>query len=144
MARQDQLIKLHYEEIALDKNQIPLNPDWESYQRMEDVGDLVCFTARDNAELIGYSFFFLKWHIHYSNTRFAHNDVLYVHPNYRKGTSIGKDLIKYSEAELKNYGIDKVIWHIKCDHDWSAIMLRMGYRKDEIIVSKLIGDRLWE
>ena len=36
MARQDQLIKLHYEEIALDKNQIPLNPDWESYQRWLD------------------------------------------------------------------------------------------------------------
>ena len=131
---------MHYDEIALDKSQIPLNPDWDAYQRMEDIGDLVCFTVRKDGVLIGYSVFFLKWHIHYSNTKFAHNDVLYVHPDFRKSSSIGKDLIKYSEQELKKYGVNKVVWHIKCDHDWSAIMLRMGYRKDEIMVSKFIGE----
>jgi len=48
------LIELHWEQIALNKDEIKLNPDWDQYEAAEAQGVLKVFTARDEGVLVGY------------------------------------------------------------------------------------------
>jgi len=106
---------------------------------LEAAQDLACITARDDGKMIGYSVFFLQNHIHYKSTRMAFNDVLYLHPDYRKGRT-GIKLIQHSEDHLKWLGIKKVVWHIKKANDFSPILQRMGYGSEEVVMAKILGD----
>mgnify|MGYP003345974306 FL=1 len=63
-----ELIKLHYEEIAVNKDVIPLDPDWDNYKNLCDKNILMIITARDEGRLVGYSIFFITNHLHYKST----------------------------------------------------------------------------
>ena len=135
----EDLIVKHYEEIALNKEHVPLVPDWQGYKNLEDKGLLAIIGARDNGKLIGYSIFFIKNHIHYNKTLFANNDVLFLLPEYRKGRT-GINLIRKSEDYLKALGVTKVLWHIKVNNDFRLILHRMGYVDEDIMVGKILKD----
>ena len=96
-------------------------------------------TARDEGKLVGYSIFFITNHLHYKSTVYANNDLLYLHPDYRKG-SLGIKFIKASEIYLKNRGVAKILWHIKFNKDFRILLHRMGYVDEEVIVGKIIKD----
>ena len=133
------LLKLHYDEIALNKDVIPLDPDWDKYKKLFDLNQLAIFTVRDEGKLVGYSIFFVTSHLHYKSTIYANNDLLYLHPNYRKG-SLGIKLLKSSEIYLKQKGVAKIMWHIKFNKDFRVLLHRMGYIDEDIIVGKIIKD----
>lgn len=132
------LLDLHYDELTLHKDVMQLAPDWPRYETLEDADKLLAFTARDDGQLIGYSVWFVDAHIHYAGTLVATNDVIFLHKNYRHGTSAGRDLIGYSEQMLKSFGVDKAIWHIKFKNDWSAILRRRGYEREDFTIGKIL------
>jgi GNAT superfamily N-acetyltransferase len=132
------LAQLHYDEITLHKHVMKLDPDWPRYEQLERDHKLLGFTARDDGNLIGYSTWFLDAHIHYAGALVASNDMIFLHKDYRNGTTIGRDLIDYSEKTLKEYGVDKAIWHVKFNHDWSAILRRRGYEREDFTVGKIL------
>lgn len=132
------LLELHYDEVAMHKDAISLAPDWARYQTLEDADRLMAFTARDDGKLIGYSVWFMDMHIHYAGALIGVNDVIFVHRDYRKGCSAGTDLILYSEKMLKQIGVNKAVWHIKFDHDWSAILRRRGYTAEDFTMGKIL------
>jgi hypothetical protein len=39
---------------------------------------------------------------------------------------------------LKQIGVTKAVWHIKFDHDWSAILRRRGYVSEDFTVGKIL------
>jgi len=89
------LLEKHWEEVALNKEKIKLNPDWDAYANLEDAGILKIFTARDDRKLVGYFVVFVKSHIHYKDHLFCYNDVIFVDEEYRKGFTSTR-LIKVS------------------------------------------------
>lgn len=129
----------HWNEIAEDRNEIPLYPDLKRYAELEKGGALLTLTVRDGEKLVGYCIMFLTHHIHYSKTLFAINDVLYLDPAYRSGTN-GIKLIKDSERLAKDIGVTKITWHIKTNHNFGKILERMGYKMFEVNYGKLLGD----
>jgi GNAT superfamily N-acetyltransferase len=131
------LLQLHYDEVALHRDAVPLDPNWARYAMTEEAGQLAIFTARDAGRVVGYSVFFVSPHMHYDSTLTAVNDVLFLHPAYRKG-ACGIRLIKFSEQELKAQGVKRVLWHIKFNKDFSAILHRLGYADEEKIVGKML------
>jgi GNAT superfamily N-acetyltransferase len=131
------LLLAHYDEIALHKDTIKLDVDWGKYEGLERNGGLRVYTAREDGRLVGYSVFFLAWNMHYKSTLFGQNDVLYLTPEHRKGTT-GLRLIKFSEDELRKDRVDKVVWHVKVANDWSAILERSGYQREEILMAKVL------
>lgn len=131
------LIEAHYEEVALHQDAVKLAPDWGRYRHAEQTRSLAVYTARDDDKLVGYSVFLLSYHLHYVHTLVAANDVLYLDPQYRKG-SAGIKLIKHSEEDLRDRGVDRILWHVKCGHDFRAILHRLGYADEETIVGKLL------
>jgi len=134
-----ELIKLHYDEIAVDKDVIPLDPDWDRYKNLCETNVLTIVTARDEGKLVGYSIFFITNHLHYKSTKYANNDLLYLHPDYRRGTT-GIKLIKASEKFLLDKKVDKILWHIKFNKDFRILLHRLGYVDEDVIVGKIIKD----
>ena len=133
----EELLSLHYQELTRNKDRVQLNPMWEEYAALEQLGRFHVFTARENTKLIGYSAFFVNRHLHYADLTTGINDVLYLHPEKRKG-SIGLRLIKFSESELKKLGVQKVCWHCKLDTDLIPILNHMGYSTEEVLMAKFI------
>jgi hypothetical protein len=133
------LLDLHYEEIAMHKEHIPLDPDWDKYKRLADQNMLFIATARADGVLVGYSVFFIIDHMHYRSTKMASNDVLFLHPEHRLGTT-GIKLIKFCERELLQLNVVKVMWHIKFAHDFRKILYRLGYNDEDAIVGKILKE----
>lgn len=133
----DILTELHYEELTLNKDRVKLKPIWSEYKKMEDNGQFYLLTARIDGELVGYSAFFLKPHIHYEDVMVAANDVLFLKKSARTGTT-GIKLIKYSEQRMKELGANKITWHIKHANDIRSLLHRMSYVDEDIIVGKML------
>lgn len=133
------LLVEHYEEIAWMKEKIPFDPDWDGYRKLEALGMLKIYTARDGARLVGYAIYLVSKSLHYKTTTMAKNDVFYIDPAAR-GTMASANLNKFAEARLKEAGAQMVVLHIKRSHDWTKLAARWGYEDAEANVMKWIGD----
>ena len=129
------LLLSHYEEIALNKDIIDFNPDWDLYQKYEDLGILKIFTARDEDRLVGYFVVIATPHLHYKDHIFAYNDIIYVNPQYRKGFTAWR-LIKYAEKEMKDQGATIMIVNSKRHKPFDILLERLGFSHIESIFSK--------
>lgn len=153
------LLDLHYEELCARKDVIKLAPNFDQYQALEDAGKLMVYTARDAGQLVGYSVWFIDCHIHYQHQLFANNDIIFLHPSYRNKTTawtvtrsylrrlfglkkktkgVGEQLIDYSETQLRLIGVTKAIWHVKFKLNWSPILFRRGYSREDFTMSKIL------
>jgi len=131
------LLEEHYEELTFNKEVVKLNPNWAEYNRRESVNKFVFIAARDDGVLIGYSAWFLDYHIHYADLKVAANDVIFLKKEYRLGMT-GIKLIKYSENAMKKLEANKITWHIKETNDFRPILHRMGYCDEDMIVGKIL------
>ena len=117
------LLDAHKEELCLFDN-VKLNPKWEQYRRMADMGMLHVVFARDDGVLIGYVVNFIIDHMHY-DFKMAANDILYMKPDYR---GHGIRLIRFTEKCLKLRGVDIYTISIKPHVDFSPVLERFGYK----------------
>lgn len=108
------LLKEHYDEIAHYKD-IPLDPDVDGYNALEEQGRLRCFTARDGGRLIGYAIFICGPNLHYKSTRIANQDVLFIHPSHRNGIAAMR-FFEFFEKRLAGEGWQLVLQHEKIAH----------------------------
>lgn len=131
------LLEKHWQEIAVNKEHIKLNPDWEAYADLEASGNLKIFTARDGSALVGYFVVFVRNHIHYKDHLFAHNDILFLSEPYRKGFT-GIKLIKFAEECLKADGVSVLTVNTKTHKPFDGVLQRLGFNHVENIYSKLL------
>lgn len=131
------LLPLHWEEIALDKTTVPLDPDWDEYDSLAAKGRLHLLTVRNDGELVGYYVGIVRPHLHYKSTLMAFNDVMYIKPAYRQGM-VGVKIFKEIERTLKERGVEKMFMNTKEHHNFGVILERLGYRKTETIYTKVI------
>ena len=131
------LLEKHWEEIALNKDKIKLNPDWDAYANLEDVGILKIFTARDEGKLVGYFVVFVNRHIHYKDHLFAYNDILFLDADYRKGFT-GPKLMKFAEKCLKEDGVTAVVVNTKRHKPFDVLLKWLGYKHIENLYSKVL------
>lgn len=138
MGEADALLRLHYNELTLNKDRVILNPAWEEYAALEHLKRFVLFTARQDGKLIGYSAFFVNRHLHYADLTVAFNDVLFLHPEYRATSTAGLRLLRFADAELKEIGANKIVYHAKLDTNLIPILHRLGYKTEEMVLGKLL------
>lgn len=109
-------VEAHWQEVGRNKDLIPWSVDWAKYQALEDQSVLRILAARSPAgKLLGYNAFFVQPHLHYSTTRFAINDAIYLTPGERGSTGIGVRLILEAERGLKpqDGSVVKIVYHAK-------------------------------
>jgi len=132
------LLEDHWEEIALHKDTIKLNPDYDRYEKMFKSGQMRIVTARDDGKLVGYCILMLYHHIHYKDQFMAMDDIFFIAKDYRKGLTGVKLFIKTEEI-MKQYGVKKLSMNVKVHQDVGPIFERLGYKETERMFTKMIG-----
>ena len=135
------LFEKHWEEIASDKDKIPLSPDYDKYYLLQDHELLKIVTCREESthELVGYTFSILSTHLHYKETMVAENDLIFVLPEHRHGW-LGYRLIKETEKILKQAGCVVLQMRVKTTNDFGKVVERLGYQHSETLYRKYIGE----
>lgn len=133
------LLPLHYAELALNQDKVPLSPQYDIYLAREELGELLMVTVRKDAELIGYFVGFVAPGLHYSTCLTCTMDVFYIHPSHR-GSTLGYSLFKSVEAELKRRGVQRMFVGSKLHKDASFLFEKLGYVEVERYYSTWLGD----
>jgi hypothetical protein len=127
------LLFLHYKEIAHYQD-IPLEPDWEAYQKLEELGVMRIYTARnDTHQLVGYALFFLKANLHYKSSLQAAQDILFIHPEHR---GFGAKFLLWCDQQLKADGVQAVYHHVKKEHNFGPLLEKFGYELVDLIYAR--------
>lgn len=129
---------LHYREIALDQDICPLEPDWDCYYAVAQAGILHVLAARYNGHLAGYCFNRVGTHDHYVSTRFAHTEMFWLHPRFRKGWQPVKMLLENVRG-LKERGAVIATVNFKLtfkDGRVGKLFQRLGYEPTDIVMRK--------
>lgn len=144
-AEAEPLLRRHWEEIAMDRDVVPLDPNWALYGQLEADGMLSITTARDprievrgkDGALIGYVCYIVAPALHYQSLVVADCDIFWLAPEYR-GRMLGARLIAESEKPLPAMGANKVVNKVKLTHDAGSMFERLGYKAIERVYTKLL------
>ena len=129
------LLVEHYNEIATHKD-IPLAPDKAQYKAAEDAGKLRTCTVRKAGKLIGYAVFLVTHNPHYSTSKQALQDVVFVSTEHRRGR-LGLMLVDYADTVLASEGVDLNRHHVKVKHPALRKVLEyLGYELEEWVMVK--------
>lgn len=140
------LVALHWEEAATDKDAFPMAPDWPGYRATERAGALKILTFRRGAALLGYNIFFVQPTLHHRNSLWAINDLIYLDPDHRRGLA-GARLIREAEARLRLLGVKKIAYaskpHVHLGHGkvgatLGDLLVKLGYKHAESIFDKVL------
>lgn len=132
------LINKHWEEIAINQDNIKLNPDWDTYYKLESLGMIKIYTARVDGKLVGYFTIVVTKGLHYVDHLFGATDMIYISPEYRKGRA-GYGLIKFAEQELKKSGVSVLVINTKDHAPFDKLLQSMDYSLAERLYQKFIG-----
>ncbi len=127
----------HWNEIALFKEHISLDPDYNKYLEMEAAGLIHVTTARDDGLLIGYMVVFVVWHLHYRQSKTVVSDIYFLRPQYRRGR-IGVKLFQNAEKAWKQDGVQVAYVGAKISNDVTKVWERLGYNVVENKMGKLL------
>jgi len=128
---------IHYKELAVDQDEVPLDPDYPMYFKLEEMGILHTFTARDAGKLIGYNLSLVKGHLHYQSTLTAHNDIYYLDRAYRKN-GVGRSFFSAWMVELKRLGVVRILLGTKLHEDHRALFKHLGFKEADTILTKIL------
>lgn len=124
------LFPLHWEELALDKDIIPLDPDYDVYRQAEKAGQLLVITCRKEGEIIGYFVGFVRTDLHYKTCLTCRMDIFFIHPDHRK-SSLGIKLFTELKNVCQQRGVRRIVLGSKCHKDASILFERLGYTEIE-------------
>ena len=133
------LFPLHWEELALNKDKVPLDPQYDIYIERERRGELLFVTLRELGEPVGYFIGFIAPGLHYKTCLTCTMDIFFVRPDRRNG-SAGVRLFRFVEQELRRRGVHRWFMGSKVHADASALFERIGAAKVETYYSKWLGD----
>lgn len=133
------LFPLHWEELALNKDKVPLDPQYDIYIQREARGELLFVTLRELGTPVGYFIGFIAPGLHYRTCLTCTMDIFYVHPAKRGGRG-GIKLFKFVEQELRHRGVDRWFVGSKCHADASWLFEILGFDRVEVYYSKWLGD----
>jgi GNAT superfamily N-acetyltransferase len=133
------LLPLHWEELAINKDKVPLDPQFDVYIRREAAGEVMMVTARRDGALVGYFIGFVAPGLHYKTCLTLIMDIFFIHPSARNGFA-GVKLFRAVEAEARRRGVQRIIVGSKIHADASILFERLSYSPVETYYAKWIGD----
>ena len=133
------LLPIHYKELALNQDKVPLSPQFDRYIDAENRGELLFVALRNAGEIVGYFIGFVAPALHYSTCLTCQMDIFYVLPEHRGGGA-GFQLFKYVEQQLKKRGVQRMFVGSKMHKDASWLFEKLGYVPVETYYSTWLGD----
>jgi GNAT superfamily N-acetyltransferase len=135
-----QLFPVHWEELALFKDRMPLAPQYAEYVAREERGQLFLIVARWDGKIVGYYVAQVAPGFHYERTLTAHQDIVYILPEVRdRGLSL--PLFRAVERELKRRGVGPWYAGYKTTNPLGMPKLldKLGFSPADTYVVKWIG-----
>lgn len=132
------MFPLHYDHLALNKDAVPLDPQYETYEARQAAGEVLLVTARELGKIIGYFVGFIAPGLHYRTCLTCTMDIFFIHPDHR-GPFVGIKLFKRVEQELKRRGVQRWFVGSKLHADVGVLFKRLGFEPVEVHYSKMIG-----
>ena len=133
------LLPIHYKELALDQDKVPLSPQFDKYVAAEQRGELIFVTLRKAGQMVGYFIGFIAPGLHYSTCLTCNMDIFYVLPDHR-GSGTGFQLFKFVEQQLKKRGVQRMFVGSKMHKDASWLFEKLNYTPVETYYSAWLGD----
>ncbi len=131
------LIAEHFEEIAEDQGECPLDVQWDHYLGLAARGILRVHVARgQDDELAGYCCWYVDRHPCY-RALYAWASPFYLDPGYRRGIS-GYKFLSAGEGDLRSWGVKRLVIHCKVNHSLDRLFERGGYRLYETSFTKVL------
>ena len=128
----------HWEELALNKDKVPLDPQYDEYLRRDSLGQVLFVAGREAGQIVAYFVGFVAPGLHYRTCLTLTMDIFYVLAAYRKG-SAGVKLFRTVELEARRRGVQRVFMGSKLHKDSSALFHRLGYEPAEVYHTKWLG-----
>lgn len=133
------LLPLHYTELALNQDKVPLSPQYDVYLERDRQGMVLFVTLRSAGELVGYFIGFVAPGLHYSTCLTLIGDIFYIHPDHRGGGG-GWMLFMFVERQAKLRGVQRLFVGSKMHKDISFLFEKLDYDPCEITHTKWLGD----
>lgn len=133
------LFPAHYAELALNKDKVPLDPQYDIYLSRESNGELLFVTLRESGVPVGYFIGFIAPALHYKTCLTCTMDIFYVSQEHR-GNGGGAMLFTFVEKELKRRKVDRFFVGSKMHKDASWLFEKLGFEKVEVYYSKWLGE----
>lgn len=134
------LFAAQYEEAVTDKDGLVESADYDRYCKLEDLNVLHCLTARVQGELVGYFINMVVYHLHHKGVKTSSSDLIYVLPEWRKGSGIGLALLTTGIDEMRKLGVRKMYVVAKKNTGLCRILKRFKFRATEETHSLFIGE----
>jgi len=131
------LVASHWDEVIADQPTAALRISDSKYEWLEANSNLAVYTAHDKNKMVGYAVWIVMESLHSGNMQ-ALNDCIYVKPEYRK-RGVGKELIAFSEGDLKEQGIVHMGISMKSYNKFEGLVTSLGYKLTELTYSKDLG-----
>lgn len=129
----------HWEEVATDKDKVPLDVDLAAYASHDRAGILHLVVARAAGRVIGYHMTLVRTHLHYASTLCGFTDVYFLDAKYRQGDA-GIRLFRKVEQTLKARGVKKLYTGTKTHKDLGRLFEALGWTQTETLFTKYIGE----
>jgi GNAT superfamily N-acetyltransferase len=133
------LFPAHYEELALNKDRVPLMPQYDIYLARDAEGQVLFVAGRDGGKLVAYFVGFVAPGLHYRTCLTLQEDIFYIDPEYR-GHGGGVQLFLAVEKEAKRRGVQRMFVGSKLHKDASFLFEKLGYDPVEKYYSKWLGE----
>lgn len=129
---------LHWQELALNKDVVPLDPQYNVYLERENRGEVMFITARESGSIVGYFIGFVAPGLHYQTCLTLTMDIFWIHPE-KRGNMTGVNLFRFIEQEARNRGVQRMFMGSKLHKDVGWLFERLGYTEVERYFSKMVG-----
>ena len=126
--------------MALNKDVVPLDPQYSVYLERDRLGELLMVVLRDeDGTIAGYFIGFIAPGLHYKTCLTCTMDIFYVCDEYRGGTAPLR-LFRFVERELRARGVERWFCGSKCHQDASRLFEALKFERVEIYYSKYLGE----
>jgi GNAT superfamily N-acetyltransferase len=119
------LLLMHWTEVAPHQD-IPLDPDYDTYYRLEAAGCLRVYILREHGIAMGYAVFTVLPNMKYRTSIHAMADLLFLAPHLRK-QGLGREFLAWVDDQLRAEGVQIVRQGVERTYDFSSLLDSLGY-----------------
>ncbi len=132
---------LHWQELALFKDKIPLRPQTAEYIRRNEAGALFLATVRWNGRMAGYFICQVAAGFHYGETLTGTTDIYWIDPELRQ-RGLFLPLFRCVERELRRRGVVAFYCGFKSSVPlhMDEMLPKLGFIPADTYLLKWLGD----
>lgn len=138
----------HWQALALNQDQVPLDPQYDAYFQRENLGEVLLVVLREAGAVVAYFVGFLAPALHYQSCYTLTMDIFWLAPAYRDEDSLARleaqmlaqQLFEAVLLEAKRRCVKRVFFGSKLHADASKVFEELGMVEVERYYSKWLGE----